>query len=68
YPPTWGELTASLRAGDRTVLEPGMTFHCIPALWFENYGLVISETFAVTEGGAECFADFPRRLLVKELA
>src|SRR4051795_9115981 len=33
YPPTWGELTCSLRAGDRTVLEPGMTFHCIPALW-----------------------------------
>ncbi len=65
YPPTWGELTASLRAGDKTVLEPGMTFHCIPALWFENYGLVISETFAVTERGAECFADFPRILLTK---
>lgn len=65
YPPTWGELTASLRAGDRTVLEPGMTFHCIPALWFEKYGLVISETFGVTERGAECFAAFPRKLLVK---
>ena len=66
YPPTWGELTASLRAGDETVLEPGMTFHCIPALWLETTGMVISESFAVTETGAECFADYPRRLFVKE--
>lgn len=62
YPPTWGELTCSLRRGDRTVLEPGMTFHCIPALWLDRYGLVVSETFAVTERGAECFADLPREL------
>ncbi len=65
YPPTWGELTASLRRGDRTVLEQGMTFHCIPALWMDDYGLVISETFAVGERGAECFASFPRQLMVK---
>ncbi|WP_342643870.1 M24 family metallopeptidase [Rhodoligotrophos ferricapiens] len=65
YPPTWGELTASLRAGDRTVLEPNMTFHCIPAIWMEHYGLVISESFAVTENGAECFADYPRELTYK---
>jgi ectoine hydrolase len=65
YPPTWGELTASLRAGDRTELQPNMTFHCIPAIWMEKYGLVISETFAVTERGAECFANFPRTLMSK---
>ncbi len=62
YPPTWGELTCSLRPGDRTVLEPGMTFHCIPALWLETYGLVVSESFAITESGAETLADFPRQL------
>jgi ectoine hydrolase len=65
YPPTWGELTASIRAGDRTELQPNMTFHCIPAIWMDQYGLVISETFAVTERGAECFAEFPRVLLSK---
>ncbi|WP_108658847.1 M24 family metallopeptidase [Acuticoccus kandeliae] len=65
YPPTWGELTASLRRGDRTVLEPGMTFHCIPALWADDGGLVVSETFAVTETGADCFADYPRKLFAK---
>ncbi len=36
YPPTWGELTASLRSGDRTVMEEGMTFHCIPAIWLDT--------------------------------
>jgi Xaa-Pro aminopeptidase len=66
YPPTWGELTASLRAGDKTVLEEGMTFHCIPAIWLDTYGLVISETFAITKNGAECFADYPRILFAKE--
>ncbi len=65
YPPTWGELTASLRAGDRTVLEEGMTFHCIPAIWLDKYGLVISESFAVAARGAECFADYPRVLQSK---
>ena len=62
YPPTWGELTASLRAGDKTELQPNMTFHCIPALWMDNYGLVISESFVVTDSGAQTFADFPRQL------
>ena len=66
YPPTWGELTCSLRQGDKTVLEPGMTFHCIPALWLESYGLVVSESFVVTESGAKTFASFPRKLFGKD--
>jgi Xaa-Pro aminopeptidase len=65
YPPTWGELTCSLRAGDRTVLQEGMTFHCIPAIWMESYGLTISESFVVTGKGAETFSDFPRKLFEK---
>ena len=65
YPPTWGELTCSLRKGDRTILEANMTFHCIPAIWLDDYGLVISESFVVTENGAKTFADFPRRLFSK---
>ena len=62
YPPTWGELTCSLRNGDKTILEENMTFHCIPALWLENYGLVISESFVVTKDGAKTFCEFPRKL------
>jgi ectoine hydrolase len=66
FPPTWGELTASIRAGDKTVLEEGMTFHCIPAIWLDTYGIVISESFVVTHKGAECFADYPRILFAKD--
>lgn len=65
YSPTWGELTCSLRAGDKTVLEENMAFHCIPALWFDKFGLVISESFVVTRDGAKTFADFPRQLFSK---
>ena len=66
FPPTWGELTASIRAGDKTVLEERMTFHCIPAIWLDAYGIVISESFVVTDKGAECFADYPRILFAKD--
>ncbi|CQR52213.1 MULTISPECIES: M24 family metallopeptidase [Haloferax] len=62
YPPDWGEHTASLRPGDETVLEENMTFHTIPGLWFDDFGVELSETFVVTSDGAEPLADFPRRL------
>lgn len=67
YPPTWGELTCSLRANDETIIEENMTFHCIPALWLEHYGLVISESFVVTSTGAKTFAEYPRELLTKKV-
>ncbi|MGB9965682.1 M24 family metallopeptidase [Halobacterium hubeiense] len=62
YPPDWGEHTASLRPGDETVLEENMTFHTIPGLWFDDFGVELSETFVVTSNGAEPLADFPRKL------
>ena len=39
YPPDWGERTMSLRPGDRTELQPGMTFHFMTGLWLEDMGL-----------------------------
>ncbi|GAA0234858.1 ectoine hydrolase DoeA [Halobacterium noricense] len=62
YPPDWGEHTASLRPGDETVLEENMTFHTIPGLWFDDFGVELSETFRVTSNGAEVLAEFPREL------
>jgi Xaa-Pro aminopeptidase len=62
YPPDWGEHTASLRPGDESVLEEDMTFHTIPGLWFDDFGVELSETFRVTSSGAEPLADFPREL------
>ncbi|MGH6944266.1 MAG: M24 family metallopeptidase, partial [Geminicoccaceae bacterium] len=65
YPPDWGERTMSLRPGDKTVLEENMTFHLIPAIWRESWGLEITESFLVTDSGAETFCNYPRKLLVK---
>ena len=65
YPPDWGEHTASLRPGDKTVLAPNMTFHMILGMWMDDYGFECSESFRVTETGCETFADFPRKLFVK---
>jgi ectoine hydrolase len=64
YPPDWGEHTASLRPGDKTVLAPNMTFHMILGMWMDNYGFECSESFRVTENGCETLADFPRKLFV----
>lgn len=65
YPPDWGERTMSLRPGDRTELQPGMTFHFMTGLWLETMGLEITESIAITETGVECLANVPRRLVVK---
>lgn len=66
YPPDWGEHTLSLRPGDRTELRENMTIHCIPGIWYADWGVEISECFRVTEHGGEPFADFPRMLFVKD--
>jgi ectoine hydrolase len=65
FPPDWGEHTASLRPGDKTVLVPGMTFHMIPGIWLDDCGVDTSEPFLVTETGAEPFCHYRRELLVK---
>ena len=65
YPPDWGEHTASLRPGDKTVLKPNMTFHFMPGIWLDDFGFENSEPFRVTETGCEPFVDFPRKLFIK---
>ncbi|MEE4187823.1 MAG: ectoine hydrolase DoeA [Roseobacter sp.] len=66
YPPDWGERTMSFRAGDRTVLEPGMTFHFMPALWLDDGGIEITEPIVITDTGAECLCHTPRALVIKD--
>ena len=66
YPPDWGERTMSLRPKDETVLECGMTFHFIPAVWQEDWGMEITESFVITERGAETLSHVPRKMFVKK--
>lgn len=66
YPPDWGERTASIRSEDETVLEPGMVFHFMPALWMDQWGLETTETILITESGpAEALCTMDRKLFVK---
>jgi Xaa-Pro aminopeptidase len=65
YPPDWGEQTASLRPGDKTMLQPNMTFHCIPGIWQDGWGIEISAAFVVTPTGAQRFSSFADDLVTK---
>ncbi len=66
YPPDWGERSASIRTEDETVLEPGMVFHFMPALWMDDWGLETTETILIREdGAAEPVCNLERKLIVK---
>ncbi|MCR9137939.1 MAG: ectoine hydrolase DoeA [Alphaproteobacteria bacterium] len=65
YPPDWGERTMSLRAGDRTELQPGMTFHFMTGLWMNDWGIETTESIVITDGEPQCLASVPRELVVK---
>lgn len=66
YPPDWGERTISLRPDDHTELKPGMTFHFMPGLWLDDWGIEITESILITEHGAETFCQTPRNLFIKD--
>ncbi len=67
YPPDWGERTYSIRPSDDTVLEPGMTFHFMPGLWMDDWGLETTETLLIRdEGAAEALCSVERKLFVKD--
>ena len=65
YPPDWGERTMSLRPGDLTVLEPGMTFHFMTGLWLDDWGFETTESIVITDGAPECLTNVPRELRIK---
>ncbi|MBU2359075.1 MAG: M24 family metallopeptidase [Alphaproteobacteria bacterium] len=65
YPPDWGERTMSLRAGDTTTLQAGMTFHFMPALWLDDGGIEMTEPILITDQGAERLCATPPGLVVK---
>jgi Xaa-Pro dipeptidase len=37
----------------------------MPGLWFDNFGVSITESVHITEGGAETFASFDRKIFEK---
>ena len=65
YPPDWGERTISFRPGDRSELKENMTFHFMTAIWEDDWGLEVTESFIVRREGPELLANHPRKLFVK---
>ncbi len=66
YPPDWGERTMSLRPGDTTVLRENMTFHFMTGLWFDDWGMEITESIIIKDDGPELLSNVPRKLLIKD--
>ena len=67
YPPDWGERTISFRPTDESIIKPGMTFHFMPGIWMDDWGLEITESLLIrNEGPAEPLANYPRGLFVKD--
>ena len=66
YPPDWGERTYSIRLTDTTELRPGMTFHFMPGLWMDDWGLETTETLLIKDSGpAEALCNIELKLFVK---
>lgn len=60
YAPDWGEHTISLRPGARDVLPADCTVHVMLGMWLDGWGMELSETVHVHDGGCTCLTDFPR--------
>lgn len=68
FPPSWDEgYILSLKQGDSTILEEGMTFHVIPWMWGVDGDKTcgISDTIYITDKGCESFFDLDRDFAVK---
>jgi ectoine hydrolase len=65
YPPDWGERSFSIREGDPWVFQENETFHFMPAMWMDDWGLEITETLQITKGPAKPLANIERKLFVK---
>jgi Xaa-Pro dipeptidase len=65
-PPDWSEArTMMLRGGEKRLLQPGMVFHILPAVFeYREYGVGLSETVLITETGHEILTDVDQKLFV----
>ncbi|MCP5111339.1 MAG: aminopeptidase P family protein, partial [bacterium] len=67
FPPNWSEgHIYAIRPDDPLVLQPNMTFHVIPTLFFEDFGMCFSDSVRVTETGSEVLTNYPRELFIVE--
>lgn len=68
FPPSWDEgYIISLKQGDSSILEEGMTFHLIPWMWGVDGDKTvgISDTIYVTANGCKSFFNFDEDFVYK---
>lgn len=68
FPPSWDEgYIISLKQGDSTVIEEGMTFHIIPWMWGVDGDKTcgISDTVRITDRGCESFFTLDENFVIK---
>ena len=64
FPPNWAEgHIYSIRPDDPMILQPNMTFHVIPTMFREGFGMAISDSVRVTDNGCEVLTNYPRDLV-----
>lgn len=67
FPPNWSEgHIYSIRPGDDLILQPNMTFHVIPTLFLQDFGMCFSDSVRVTADGCEVLTHFDRRLFTSD--
>lgn len=65
FPPNWAEgHIYSIRPDDPQMLRPNMTFHIIPTMFRKGFGMAISDSVRVSEGGCEVLTNYPRDLRI----
>jgi Xaa-Pro dipeptidase len=67
FPPSWDEgYMLSIKPGDPTFLEPGMTFHIIPWMWGVEGDKTcgISDTIVITDDGCRSLFSLEREFTV----
>ena len=68
FPPNWAEgHLYSVRPNDPMVLQANMTFHVIPTMFREEFGMAISDSIRVTDDGCEVLTNYPRHLVEVEV-
>jgi len=65
FPPNWAEgHIYSIRPNDEKILEENMTFHIIPTIFREDFGMAISDSVRVCGNGCEVLTQYPRDLVI----
>ncbi|WP_282607134.1 Xaa-Pro peptidase family protein [Pelagibius sp. Alg239-R121] len=65
FPPNWAEgHIYAIRPDDPMLLRENMTFHVIPTIFREDFGMAISDSVRVTSTGCEVLTKYPRDLVI----